>query len=395
VLTILNVIGTRPEAIKMAPVVKELEKHPERVRSVVCSTGQHRQMLDQVLDLFAIRPDIDLNLMKPNQTLSQLTADLFTGLDTVVRDVRPDWVLAQGDTTTVMVSAIVAYYHNVRFGHVEAGLRTGDKRRPFPEEMNRRLADVLADAYFAPTEGARRALLAEGVPAASIYVTGNTVIDALLDVASRPYDWKAGPLATIPRDRRLVLVTAHRRESFGQPFRDLCGAIRTLAAEFDSQFTHFVYPVHLNPNVRAPVGEILAGLRNVSLIEPLDYLSLVHLMKASTLILTDSGGIQEEAPSLGVPVLVMRDTTERPEGVEAGVVRLVGTRPDRIVEEARRLLSDPAAHAAMATGANPYGDGMAARRIVSILLGQPAADLSCSIERCPVRAERTVAEGPR
>ena len=367
-VTVLSIIGTRPEAIKMAPVVRELQRHPDRVRSVVCATGQHRQMLDQVLDLFQIRPEFDLDLMQPNQSLSALTAALLKGLDGVIDEVHPDWVLAQGDTTTVMVAAIVAYYHNVRFGHVEAGLRTGDKRRPFPEEINRRLADVVSDAFFAPTERARQALLREGTNDAEIHVTGNTVIDALLDVAARPYNWSAGPLAALPQGKRLVLITAHRRESFGQPFRDLCHAIRTLAADFAAEGVHFVYPVHLNPNVRAPVNEILAGIGNISLIEPLDYLSLVHLMKRATLILTDSGGIQEEAPSLGVPVLVMRDTTERPEGVEAGVVRLVGTQPDRIIGEARRLLRDPLAHAAMAGRANPYGDGKAAERIVSVLL---------------------------
>ena len=367
-VTVLSIIGTRPEAIKMAPVVRELQRHPDRVRSVVCATGQHRQMLDQVLDLFQIRPEFDLDLMQPNQSLSALTAALLKGLDGVIDEVHPDWVLAQGDTTTVMVAAIVAYYHNVRFGHVEAGLRTGDKRRPFPEEINRRLADVVSDAFFAPTERARQALLREGTNDTDIYVTGNTVIDALLDVAARPYNWSAGPLAALPQGKRLVLITAHRRESFGQPFRDLCHAIRTLAADFAAEGVHFVYPVHLNPNVRAPVNEILAGIGNISLIEPLDYLSLVHLMKRATLILTDSGGIQEEAPSLGVPVLVMRDTTERPEGVEAGVVRLVGTQPDRIIGEARTLLRDPTAHAAMAGRANPYGDGKAAERIVAILL---------------------------
>jgi len=366
--TVLSVIGTRPEAIKMTPVVKELERHPDLVRSVVCATGQHRQMLDQVLELFHIRPDVDLGVMRVEQMLSELTADLFRGLDGVVRETRPHWILAQGDTTTVMVAAIVAYYHGARFGHVEAGLRTGDKRRPFPEEINRRLADVVADAFFAPTERARQALLREGTNDAEIHVTGNTVIDALMDVAARPYEWSAGPLAALPDDKQLVLFTAHRRESFGQPFRDLCHALRTLAADFAAEDVHFVYPVHLNPNVRAPVNEILAGVGNVSLIEPLDYLSLVQLMKRAALILTDSGGIQEEAPSLGVPVLVMRDTTERPEGVEAGVVRLVGTQPDRIIDEAQTLLRDPIAHATMAGRANPYGDGKAAARIVSVIL---------------------------
>lgn len=367
-LTVLSVLGTRPEAIKMAPVIKELSKCSDRVRSVICSVGQHREMLDQVLSLFQIKPDYDLNLMQPDQSLSQLTASLFTGLDTVVGEVKPDWILAQGDTTTVFVAAMVAFYHGVAFGHVEAGLRTGDKRRPFPEEINRRVADMVSDVYFAPTERARQALLREGCQEHDVYVTGNTVIDALNDVASREYDWRSGPLAGLPPDRRLVLITAHRRESFGDPFRELCMAIRELALTFASDGVHFVYPVHLNPNVRQPVNDILSGLSNVSLIEPLDYLSLVHLMKRSTLILTDSGGIQEEAPGLRVPVLVMRDTTERPEGVETGVVRLVGTHRSRIVSEAEKLLRDPAARAELASGANPYGDGKAAERIVSILL---------------------------
>jgi UDP-N-acetylglucosamine 2-epimerase len=367
-LTVLNVFGTRPEAIKMAPVVRELGRHPGRARSLVCSTGQHRQMLDQVLDLFQIRPDFDLRLMRPDQTLSQITAALFEGLDRVVRETRPDWVLAQGDTTTVFVAAMVAFYHRAPFGHVEAGLRTYDKARPFPEEVNRRLADALADLHFAPTETARQALLREHCPEDAIHVTGNTVIDAIQDVASRDYDWATGPLACIPTDRRLVLITAHRRESFGGPFKDLCLALRDLARAFANEGVHFVYPVHLNPNVRRPVQDILADIPTLSLLEPLDYLAMVHLMKRSVLILTDSGGVQEEAPALGIPVLVMRETTERPEGVEAGVVRLVGTDRRRIVTEASRLLRDPAAHAEMATAVSPYGDGTAARQIVSILL---------------------------
>ncbi|HUU89939.1 MAG TPA: UDP-N-acetylglucosamine 2-epimerase (non-hydrolyzing) [Phycisphaerae bacterium] len=367
-ISVLTVLGTRPEAIKMAPVIKRLCADPARFRCLVCATGQHREMLDQVLDLFDIRPDVDLDLMRPDQTLSELTASLLTALDEVVRDMKPDWILAQGDTTTVAASALVAFYHDIPFGHVEAGLRTGDRRRPFPEEINRRIADLVADLYFAPTERARQALLNEGVRDADIRVTGNTVIDALLEIAARPYEWARGPLAALPGERDLVLITAHRRESFGEPFRELCRAIRSLANEFETDGVHFVYPVHLNPNVRRPVNEILSDLDNVSLIEPLDYLSLVHLMKHSKLILTDSGGIQEEAPSLGVPVLVMRDTTERPEGVEAGVVRLVGTSHDRIVSEARRLLQDSAAHRAMAIRRNPYGDGRAAERIVAAIL---------------------------
>jgi UDP-N-acetylglucosamine 2-epimerase len=367
-LTVLSVIGTRPEAIKMAPVVKELARHPDRVRSLVCSTGQHRQMLDQVLGLFRIDPDFDLNLMQDDQTLSRLTAALFSALDGVVEQCKPDWVLAQGDTSTVLVAGLVTYYCRVRFGHVEAGLRTGDLYRPFPEEMNRVVADRLADLLFAPTHRSRQTLLREGHPENRVLVTGNTVIDALQEVASYPYDWSSGPLSFLCPGKRLVLITAHRRESFGEPFREICSAIRELAVAFESDDLHFVYPVHLNPNVQRPVRDILSGLANVSLLEPLDYLSLVHLMKRSTLILTDSGGIQEEAPGLKVPVLVMRDTTERPEGVEAGVVRLVGTSRRRIVGEASRLLRDPEALAAMTKGANPYGDGHAAERIVAALL---------------------------
>ncbi len=367
-LTVLSVIGTRPEAIKMAPVIEELNRHPDEVQSVVCATAQHREMLDQVLKLFDIRPDYDLNIMQANQALSQLTADLFARLDPVVKQTRPECVLAQGDTTTVLVTALVAYYHKLPFGHVEAGLRTGDPFKPFPEEVNRRFADGLADLLFAPTVRARQALLEESIPPAKIWVTGNTVVDALLSVAARPYDWSAGPLANIPQDHRLVLVTAHRRESFGAPLREICLAIRELALQFQSSDVHFIYPVHLNPEARQPVEDILSGMSNVSLIKPLDYLSIVHLMKHSTLILTDSGGIQEEAPSLGVPVLVMRENTERPEAIEAGVARLVGTECRRIVEEAEWLLRDPTAHAVMARGINPYGDGKAAKRIVSVLL---------------------------
>jgi UDP-N-acetylglucosamine 2-epimerase (non-hydrolysing) len=369
-LTVLSVIGTRPEAIKMAPVIKELGRHGGRVRSVVCVTAQHREMLDQVLNLFSIRPDYDLNIMRPDQALTRLTADLLMGLESVVEETKPDWILAQGDTTTVLATALVAYYHKVSFGHVEAGLRTGDLYRPFPEEANRRIADSLSELLFAPTERARQALLQEGIPAERILVTGNTVIDALLAVAAQPYDWSNGPLANIPGDHQLVLVTAHRRESFGAPLQEICLAVRDLALRFQSHGIHFVYPVHLNPNVRRPVEQILSGVPNVSLIEPLDYFSMVHLMKRSILILTDSGGIQEEAPSLGVPVLVMREKTERPEGIEAGVARLTGTQRRRIVEEAERLLLDPSARAAMANAVNPYGDGKAAVRIVSALLEQ-------------------------
>lgn len=364
--TILSVVGTRPEGIKMAPVLQELARHPDSLRSVLVSTGQHREMLDQVLRLFALQPDVDLNLMRPDQTLSRLTGDLFHALDAVVREQRPDWILAQGDTTTVMVASLVAFYHRIAFGHVEAGLRTGDFERPFPEEMNRRIADLAASAYFAPTARSAAALRAEGVAAARIHETGNTVVDALLQVASMPYDRANGPLAAVPAEGPMVLVTAHRRESFGEPFRELCRAIGDLAEQGRAEGVQVVFPVHLNPNVRAPVHELLGGLPNVHLLEPLDYVHMVHAMRAARLILTDSGGVQEEAPSFGVPVLVMRDTTERPEGVEAGVVTLVGTDRARIVSEARACLRRAAPSGA---GRNPYGDGQAAQRIVAVLRG--------------------------
>ena len=366
-ITVLSVFGTRPEAIKMAPVIKELERHPQAIRSLICSVGQHRQMLDQVMDLFGLAPDYELDVMEADQQLPRLTAKLFTALDSVIADVRPDWVLAQGDTTTVLVAAMEAFYRGVAFGHVEAGLRTGNRRQPYPEEINRRIADLVADAYFAPTERARDALLAEGCPADDVYVTGNTVIDALYDVADREYQWDAGPLAGVPQDRRLVLITAHRRESFGPPFRELCLALRDLAGRFANQ-VHFVYPVHLNPNVRQPVMSVLSGLDNVSLIEPVDYLSLAHLMQRSVLVLTDSGGIQEEAPAFQIPVLVMRDTTERPEGLATGLVTLVGTDRHRIVDAAAEILSAPPRPTVGIRAPSPYGDGQAASRIVSVLL---------------------------
>lgn len=378
-LTVLSVFGTRPEAIKMAPVIRELARHPGEIRSVICSVGQHREMLNQVLPLFGIRLDHDLDVMQPDQSLSQLTAALFTGLDRVVREVEPDWVLAQGDTTSVFVASMVAYYRKVSFGHVEAGLRTGDKHRPFPEEINRRIADLVSDLHFAPTDRARQALLREGCRDEDVHVTGNTVVDALNDVVARPYDWASGPLAAIPRREKLVLITAHRRESFGEPFRELCLAIRDLSRRFQDEDVQFVYPVHLNPNVRKPVKDILSGLANVSLVEPLDYLSLVQLLKRSTVILTDSGGIQEEGVGLRVPVLVMRDTTERPEGVEAGAARLVGTRRERIFAETEKLLRDSEARSAMAVATNPYGDGHAGARIVSLLLERSVSSLKPAV----------------
>jgi UDP-N-acetylglucosamine 2-epimerase (non-hydrolysing) len=366
--TVLSIIGTRPEAIKMAPVILELRQRPAEFRSIVASTGQHRQMLGQVLDLFQIVPEVELNLMQWDQSLSGLTGALFTSLDGVIAKSAPDWVVAQGDTTTAMVSAMVAFYRRIKFAHVEAGLRTGDIRRPFPEEVNRRIADLVADLHFAPTRWAAQNLLREGIAPDRVHVTGNTVVDALLQVAAQPYDWSLGPLAALPREKKLVLITAHRRESFGEPFRELCMAIRHLAERYEPAGVHFAYPVHLNPNVRQPVQEILSGSSNISLMVPLDYRDLVQLMKRASLVLTDSGGIQEEAPIFGVPVLVMRETTERPEGVEAGSVRLVGTKHDRIVREVSNVLENGSFIAAAQRGNNPYGDGKAAQKIVSLLL---------------------------
>jgi UDP-N-acetylglucosamine 2-epimerase len=366
-INVLSVIGTRPEAIKMAPVLKELANNHQLFHSAVCVTGQHRELLDQGLGLFGIEPDYDLNLMQPDQTLSHLTAKLFSGLDLVVDEVKPNWVLAQGDTTTVLSASLVAFYHKIPFGHVEAGLRTNNKYKPFPEEINRRIADIIANVCFAPTDRSREALLKEGVHEKDIYVTGNTVIDALMDVTKKPYDWEKGPLSEISLNKRIVLITAHRRENFGEPLQNLCMAIRELALEFEDKAVEFVYPVHPNPKVQKPVYNILRGLSNVHLIKPLDYISQIHLMKNSTFVLTDSGGIQEEAPSLGIPVLITRDITERPEGVEAGVAKIVGTSRYRIVNECVTLLSDPETYEKMAKGINPYGDGHAAEKIVSVL----------------------------
>lgn len=368
-LRVLTIFGTRPEAVKMAPVVARLAASPE-IESHLCVTAQHRQMLDQVLGLFGILPDYDLDLMRPDQPLPELTAAIFTGLDPVFKETQPDWVLIQGDTTTVMAASILGYYHHARVGHVEAGLRTGDKWQPFPEEINRRVASVIADLHFAPTSWARDNLLREGVPPERVVVTGNPVIDALRLVAAVPYDFARGPLAAIPWERRVILLTAHRRENLGRPLEDVFAAVREIAETY-SQQVHIVYPVHLNPHVHGPAHHHLGDLPNVSLIEPLDYLPMVHLMKRSYLVLTDSGGLQEEAPALGTPVLVLRQVTERPEAIEAGTALLVGTDRGRIVRETRRLLNDANAHQAMAHATNPFGDGHAAERIVNALLSAP------------------------
>jgi UDP-N-acetylglucosamine 2-epimerase (non-hydrolysing) len=365
-LKVLSIFGTRPEAVKMAPVVKALADVPG-VQSRVCVTAQHREMLDQVLTLFDIQPDVDLDLMRPEQTLSDLTAAVFKELDPVISDEAPDWVLVQGDTTTVMAASLLAFYHHIRVGHVEAGLRTGDKWHPFPEEINRRVAGVVADLHFAPTPQAKENLLREGIGAEQVVVTGNPVIDALQMIAGKPYDLGAGPLGSLPVDRRWVLVTAHRRESLGRPMELIFTMLRELAEDYEGDI-HIIYPVHLNPKVQEPAHRILGGLPNLTLVEPLDYQPMVHLMKRASLILTDSGGIQEEATALGVPVLVMRDTTERPEAIASGNALLTGTQPDAILSEARRLLSDPEAHAAMAQRSDLFGDGHAAQRIVAALI---------------------------
>ncbi len=381
-LNVLSIFGTRPEAVKMAPIIRVLAETPG-IESRVCVTAQHRQMLDQVLDLFQIIPDVDLDLMQPGQTLSELTAAVFTHLDPVLERLKPDWVLVQGDTTTVMSAALLAYYHRIHVGHVEAGLRTGDKWQPFPEEVNRRVASVATDLHFAPTDWARDNLLKEGVPSSHILVTGNPVIDALHTVAelSTPTETVellerlgitgdfsgAAPHTVDSRSKRLVLITAHRRENFGEPMENICFALRQLAEDYLDN-VEFVYPVHLNPNVQEPVNRLLGDVPNITLLPPMDYFPWIHLIKSASLMLTDSGGLQEEAPGLGVPVLVMREVTERPEGVKAGTVCLVGTDPEHIIVETHRLLDDPHAHAEMARAVNPYGDGKAAPRIVQALL---------------------------
>ncbi len=365
----LVVLGTRPEAIKLAPVIVRLRGRPELGRCLVCSTGQHREMLDQTLKTFGIVPDMDLDVMLSGQSLAALAARLFWKIDAVLESEEPSWVLVQGDTLSAMVAAVVAFYRRIKVAHVEAGLRTYDRWAPFPEEINRTFVSHVADLHFAPTERAARNLRREGVPADRIHVTGNTVVDALLWVR----DWvRRRPPSGLPKGLpsaldggRLVLVTGHRRESFGSGLENICLALRDIARRHADSI--IVYPVHLNPNVREPVWRILGNEPRVCLTDPLPYQTLVYLMDRCYCVLTDSGGIQEEAPSLGKPVLVMRDTTERPEGIEAGVARLVGTRRASIVARACELLSDDAAYRDMARPVNPYGDGSASERIVELL----------------------------
>ena len=384
---IMLVFGTRPEAIKMCPLVKEFQKHPESFETIVCVTGQHREMLDQVLRIFEVTPDYDLNIMKQGQDLYDVTARVLTGMRDVLREADPDVVLVHGDTTTSTASALAAFYQQIPVGHVEAGLRTHNIYSPWPEEMNRQITGRIATYDFAPTPLSRQNLLDEGVPAERITVTGNTVIDALQMVVAKMkanpelgdalraklyrsgYDINRLPVAELAGRRRLVLITGHRRENFGEGFINMCTAIKDLAKKYPD--VDFVYPMHLNPNVRKPIhevfGENLDNLGNMFFIEPLEYLEFVFLMEKSTIVLTDSGGIQEEAPGLGKPVLVMRDTTERPEALDAGTVKLVGTDYDKIVGEVSELLDNPEAYDRMSRAVNPYGDGLACGRIVDTL----------------------------
>ncbi|GAB4275802.1 MAG: UDP-N-acetylglucosamine 2-epimerase (non-hydrolyzing) [Coriobacteriia bacterium] len=365
---VLLVFGTRPEAIKMAPVVRRLRERSADFETVVAVTAQHREMLDQVLEVFSIEPDFDLDIMLPRQTLTQVTTRALDRLTPVIEEVTPDAILVQGDTTTTFVAALAAFYHKVPVGHVEAGLRTGDIYQPYPEEMNRRLTSQLARWHFAPTATSSARLLGEGVDPSRVHVTGNTVIDALLEAVEMEYEFPPGPVAdALAGGERIVLMTMHRRENWGQPARDVCQAVLRLAREFDD--VRVLFSVHKNPAVRETVQGLLGGTPRVDLIEPLDYLPFVKLMQAATLILSDSGGMQEEAPSLGKPVLVLRNKTERPEAIEAGTARLVGTDTDTVFAEAARLLSDPVAYDEMAQASNPFGDGRAAQRIADILAG--------------------------
>jgi len=382
-MKILTVIGTRPEVIKLAPVVRELGTRRE-LENIVCVTAQHRQMLDSALELFKLDPEYDLDVMADNQTPAQVAAAVLSKLDPILEQEQPDWVLVQGDTTTTAAAALAAFYRRIKVGHVEAGLRTFDKWHPFPEEINRRVTSVASDLHFAPTARARQNLLREGIPENNIVVTGNPVIDALEWVA------QLAPTSAIEEllhgldleDRKLILVTAHRRENWGAPFENICLGLRQVAEARGSD-VQVVYPVHLNPNIHEPAQRLLNGVSNVTLLPPIDYLTLVHLMRRAHLVVTDSGGIQEEAPSLGKPVLVLRQVTERPEAVEAGAVKVIGTDRDVIVNQVSQLLDNAAEYERMSHAVNPYGDGLASPRIVSALLGEsfvPFVDTLAEVE---------------
>ncbi len=369
---ILTIFGTRPEAVKLAPVIKKVESYPDRFRSKVCVTAQHRQMLDQVLNLFDITPDYDLDIMKPNQTLFDVTCNALTGLKNVLEKERPDILLVQGDTTTTFAASLAAFYLKIPVGHVEAGLRSFDKLRPYPEEINRKMTTHIADLHFPPTQKSKENLLKEGVDESKVWVTGNTVIDALLMIAqqvtsnARKWDAYFSEKWKVAFDsKRIILITGHRRESFGEGFENICRALKKIA--LDHRDLKLIYPVHLNPNVQQPVKSILGGIENIHLIEPLNYEPFVYLMAKSHIILTDSGGVQEEAPSLGKPVLVMRDVTERPEAVDAGTSKLVGTDVKKIVSETEKLLADEQYYLNISRIHNPYGDGNACERIVEVL----------------------------
>lgn len=365
---IMIVFGTRPEAIKMAPVIKELQKHRDKFICCICVTSQHRQLLDPLLTLFDIKPDHDLNIMRENQSLEYITTATLTKLGEILEQEKPDYLLVQGDTTTAMAASLAAFYHRIKIAHIEAGLRTWNKLQPYPEEINRKIIDAVSDLYFVHTEQANKNLLQEGITAENIIVTGNTVIDALLDVAGKKFDLKRSVLKNIPfTEKKVILVTAHRRENFGQPLVNICYAIKEIALRYPYD-VYFVYPVHPNPNVKNTVYSILNGLENVLLIEPLNYEVFVQLMKNSYLILTDSGGLQEEAPSLGKPVLVLRKVTERTEAVEIGTAQIVGTQREKIIEKTINLLENRTAYEHMSKALNPYGDGKASKRIVIHLL---------------------------
>lgn len=370
-MRVLVVFGTRPEAIKIAPLVQQLYAHPD-IDAKVCVTAQHREMLDQVLELFEIEPDYDLNIMMPGQTLTDITVNILKGMESVLHQCKPDAVLVHGDTTTTQAASLAAFYQQIPVGHVEAGLRTGNLYSPWPEEANRKLTGVLTKWHFAPTEQSRQNLLAESVLNQNIHVTGNTVIDALLEVRQKletnaELNQKiAADFPFLNNDKKMILVTGHRRESHGSGFERICQALANTAREFKN--VQIVYPVHLNPNVREPVNRLLAGIDNIHLIEPLDYAPFVYLMNRASIILTDSGGVQEEGPSLGKPILVMRETTERPEAVEAGTVKLVGTDVEQIVNSCATLLTDQSAYDKMSFAHNPYGDGKASQRIIDALL---------------------------
>ena len=364
---IMVVFGTRPEAIKMAPVIKELEKHHKKIETIVCVSGQHKQLLEQVLSLFKIKPDIDLNLMQKNQTLDSFTADAMRILSQTIIKIKPDLILAQGDTTTAMVAGLAGFYQRIPVGHIEAGLRTNDIYNPFPEEINRRILSTVATYHFAPTKNSFQALLKEGVSKERVFLTGNTIVDAM-KMITRDLSKKVKLDLKLSPKNRLILVTAHRRESFGAPLENICSALRAIVRR--NKGVEIVYPVHLNPNVREPVYRMLSKIKQIHLIPPVEYHELSYLLKKSYLVLTDSGGIQEEAPVFAKPVLVMRLETERPEGIKAGVAKLVGTDTDTIVKEVELLLHNRRAYARMSKAISPYGDGKAAKRIVSIIINK-------------------------